>query len=140
MNNEHLFKAAREASFAADYSGANAVKIGCVVAYRGTILAKGCNADRTHPTQERFNRFRYKDVGARYLPAKVHSEVAAVTKIKYLDIDFSKVHVFVYRELKDGRLANSKPCAACLAYIRSLGIRHIHWTEESGYCHLKIKE
>ena len=62
MNDSHLFKAARKASRAASYSGVNAVKIGCVVAYKGTILAKGCNSDRTHPTQARYNIYRYKDV------------------------------------------------------------------------------
>ena len=63
MNIAHMFAAAKEVSKEGDYSGANAVKIGCVVTYKGTILAKGANHDRTHPTQEKFNRYRYKDSG-----------------------------------------------------------------------------
>lgn len=139
MNDAHLFKAAKEVSKKADYTGGNnIVQIGCVVAYKGTILAKGCNTDRTHTVQEIYNKYRYKDTGNKYLPAKCHSEVAALSKIKYLDIDFSKVHVYVYRAYRNGGLANCKPCKACENYARALGIKHFHYTDESGYCHLKL--
>ena len=140
MNDSHLFKAAREVSKKADYTGGNnIVKIGCVVAYKGTILAKGCNTDRTHTKQALYNRYRYDYKGNRYVPDKSHAELIAVNKIRYLDIDFSKVHVYVYREYRgSGMLANCRPCAACENYMRSLGIKHIHYTDESGYCHLKL--
>lgn len=140
MNDFHLFKAAREASRAADYSGYNAVKIGCVVVYKGTILAKGCNSDRTHPLQARYNMHRYKDVGNRYLPPKGHAEIRVITKIRYLDIDFSKVHIYIYREYKNGEPAPARPCPACMAYIKSLGIKHIHYTTDLGTAHEVIKE
>lgn len=138
MNDLHFFKAAREASKAADYTGVNSVKIGCVAVYKGTILAKGSNSNRTHPVQEKFNRYRYKDVGNRYLPAKVHCEVSCVQKIKYLDIDFSKVHIYLYREFKDGTLAPSCCCPSCKEYLKSFGIKHIHYTNTDGYYHLKL--
>lgn len=135
MNISHMMAAAKAASTSADYTGANAVKIGCVVTYKGTILAKGANHDRTHPTQERFNVHRYKDSGNRYLPSKVHAECAALTKIKYLDIDFSRVTLFIYRGFQNGSPAMARPCAACRAYIQSLGIKHIWYTTDSGYAH-----
>ncbi len=135
MNDSHLFKAAKIVSESADYTGANAVQIGCVIVYKGTILAKGCNSDRTHPMQEHYNRFRFKQVGNRYLPSKVHSEIAALTKIKFLDIDFSRVHIYIYRQFKDGSLALCRPCPACIAAIKKLGIKHLHYTTEDGYCH-----
>ena len=139
MNDSHLFKAAREASRAADYTGYNAVKIGCVVAYKGTILAKGCNSDRTHPTQEKYNIYRNKDVGNKYLPPKVHSEVVALRKIRYLDIDFSRVHVYIYREFSNGSPAPARPCPACMAYLRALGVKHIHYTTDAGIAYEVIK-
>ena len=90
MNHQHMFEAAKEISQNADYSGANNVKIGCVIVQKGTILAKGCNSDKTHPMQEQYNRYRFKKKeGEKYLPAKCHAEVAALAKIKYLDIEFS---------------------------------------------------
>lgn len=138
MNDSHLFKAARKASKNADYTGANGVQIGCVAVYKGTILAKGCNSDRTHPMQERYNRFRYKNVGNRYLPAKCHAETAVISKLKNLDIDFSKVKIYLYREYKNGKLGPSAPCPSCEKMLMNLGIRTIFYTTDYGYEKRKI--
>ena len=134
MNDKHMFKAAREVSLNSDYTGGR-VKVGCVVAYKGTILARSCNSDKTHPAQDKYNAYRFKKDGKGYLPPKVHAEVLALSKIKYLNIDFSKVHVYIYRELMDGRLGMSRPCSACLAAIKQLQIKHVHYTTYDGYCH-----
>lgn len=130
----HLFQAAEDASHNANYSGANAVQIGCVIAYKGTILAKGYNSDKTHPVQKQFNQYRFEDNGPKYLPPKAHSELTALNKIKYLDIDFSKVRLYVYRAYKDGRPALARPCPACIAYARALGVKHLFYTTNDGYC------
>lgn len=140
MNHLHMFEAAKVASCNADYTGANSVKIGCVIVYKGTILAKGCNSDKTHPMQDLYNKYRFKNNGGKYLPSKVHSEVNALNKIKYLDIDFSKVHLFVYRELKDGQRAMARPCPACMKAIKSFGIRNIWYTTADGYAHEVLDE
>ena len=134
MNDDHLFKAAREVSFKSDYTGGGRPRIGCVIAYKGTILAKGFNTDKTHSAQARYNTYRYKNSGNRYLPDKCHSECGCCQKVKYLDIDFSRAHIYVYRETRDGHLAMSRPCPACMKAIRDLGIRHVHYTTENGYC------
>jgi len=134
----HLFQLARECSLESDYTGGGRARIGCVIAYKGTVLAKGCNTDKTHTEQMRFNNLRYKDSGNRYLPSKCHAEIMALNKIKYLDIDFSKVKLYVYRELRNGKLAMSKPCAACTAAAKALGIKHLYYTTETGYCHEEL--
>ena len=138
MNDAHLFKMARECSFKSDYTGGGKARIGCVIAYKGTVLAKGFNTDRTHTEQAKYNKWRYKEEEGRYLPSKAHSEVLACAKIKYLDIDFSKVHLYVYRELRSGKLAMSRPCPACMAAIKKLGIKHIHYTTDSGFAAERI--
>ena len=132
MNDKHYFNGARMCSLKSDYTGGHA-RVGCVVVYKGTILAKGWNSDKTHTFQAKYNTFRFKDSGNHYLPNKVHSEIMALSKIKYLDIDFSKVHIYVYRELRDGQIANSRPCPACMAAIRAMGIKYIHYSTEFGY-------
>lgn len=137
MNDNHFFKAARECSKNADYCGSSSVKIGCIIAYKGSILAKGWNTDKTHSVQARYNKWRYKESN-RYLPAKLHSELAALRRIKYLNIDFSKVHIYIYREYQNGKLALCRPCNACFAAIKQMGIRHIHYTTEDGFCYEKI--
>lgn len=139
MNDSHLFKAARECSFKSDYSGCGRARIGCVFAYKGTILAKGFNSDKTHSTQAKYNKWRYKDSGNKYLPSKVHSEIAALNKVKYLDIDFSKAHLYIYRELRDGKLGMARPCPACMAAIKEMGIKNIHYTTDCGFAAERIK-
>lgn len=131
--NLNFFKHARKCSLEADYTGGSQARIGCVITYHGTILAKGHNSDTTHSLQERFNHHRYKDVGARYLPSKVHAEISALSKIRYLDIDFSKVEIYTYRELRNGKIAKSRPCEACMAAIKKMGIKKICYTTEDGY-------
>lgn len=138
MNDSHLFKLARECSLKSDYSGAGRARVGCVISYKGTVLAKGFNTDRTHTAQAKYNKWRYKDAGNRYLPCKLHGEVCALNRIKYLDIDFSKVHIYIYRELRDGTVALARPCAACEAAIRAMGIKHIHYTGKNSYIHEKL--
>lgn len=139
MNNDsHLFKIAKNISKQADYSGGGKAAIGTVITYKGSILAKGFNSDRTHSDQDHFNKWRYKNCGNHYLPSKVHSEIMALSKIKYLDIDFSKVHIYTYRELKNGHIAMSRPCRACMAAIKSMGIKNLHYTTYDGYVHEKL--
>ena len=131
----HLFKIARECSLKSDYtSNCSSAKIGCVVTYKRTILAKGFNSDKTHTTQAKYNKWRYREeAGNKYLPSKVHAEAMALQKIKYLDIDFSKVHVYNYRETKNGEIAMARPCPSCMAMIQELGIKYVHYTTDCGY-------
>lgn len=134
MNDKHMFKAAREASFESDYTGGR-MKIGCVIAYKGTILARSFNSDKTHPSQDKYNVYRFSKDDKGYLPPKGHAEVLALSKIKYLNIDFSKVHVYIYRELANGKLGMCRPCKACLAALHEMRVKHIHYTTYDGYCH-----
>lgn len=134
----HLFQLARDCSLKSDYSGGGRAHIGAVVSYKGTVLAKGWNTDKTHTQQAKYNVKRYKDCGNTYLPDKSHAELMALNKIKYLDIDFSKIKLFVYREHFNGKLAMSRPCPSCMAAIKNLGIKKIFYTTEDGYCHEEV--
>lgn len=141
MSDSHLFKIARECSLKSDYtSNCSSARVGCVVAYKGTILAKSYNSNKTHTIQAKYNVWRYNaENEKKYLPAKIHSELACLQKIKYLDIDWSKVHVYVYRETKNGDIAMARPCPSCLAAIKNLGIKYIHYTSDIGYVKEVIK-
>lgn len=138
MNTQHMFDAAKQASLDADYTGGSRVRMGCVIAYKGSILAKGCNSDKTHPMQEHYNKYRFKNNGPQYLPAKCHAELAAISKIKYLDIDFSEAHIYVYREFKDGKTAMARPCPACMRALRNIGIKKIHYTTNEGVAYERL--
>lgn len=138
--NKHFFDLARRESYKATYTGYSSVKIGCIVVYHGTILARGSNSNKSHRTQSTYNRFRYDDKNLNhYYHASLHAEIQALNKIKYLDIDFSKVEVYVYREFKSGGTAMARPCVSCMEFIKDLGIKNIYYTTPDGYAYERIK-
>ena len=129
-----FFKAAKKCSGQSNYNGASNVKIGAVAVFRRAIIAQGCNQNKTHPLQQRYNIYRYNVNGNHYCPSKIHAEMELISKIRYLDINFSEVEIYVYRETKDGRKALAKPCLACTKALKDLGIKKVFYTTNDGYC------
>jgi tRNA(Arg) A34 adenosine deaminase TadA len=64
--------------------------------------------------------------------------MAALKKIRWLDIDFGQVEVYTYRELKNGSLSLSRPCESCLAFMKQLGIKRIYYTTPDGYAEERL--
>lgn len=64
---------------------------------------------------------------------KLHAEIRCINKIKNLDINFSKVRLYVYRIRRDRPFGLARPCTSCMAAIRDLGIRDIYYTTNEGY-------
>lgn len=129
---ERFFDIAKECSYKSDYHG-NA-KIGAVAVFKGSIIAKSCNSDKTSPAQSHYNQYRFEGSDVHYYPPRLHAEMRLVAKIKYLDIDFNKITIYVYRELKDGSAAMARPCAACTQALIDLGIKHVCYSTPTGYC------
>lgn len=130
-----FFKIAKEIAEESDYKGAINAKLGAVAVFRHTVIAKSCNQNKTHPLQQRYNIYRYKNPNTNhYYPCKVHAEMSVLAKIRNLDINFSEVEIYVYRELKSGKRAKARPCAACMRALKDLGLRKIFYTTDDGYC------
>lgn len=106
--------------------------LGAAVYYKGVLLATGHNSTKTSPTQKRLNHARGFNPDDSGVINSIHAEVQCLNKIKYLDIDFSKITVYTYRELKNGTKALAKPCPACMQYIKELGIKNICYTTNGG--------
>ena len=122
---------AKEASTQSDF---NKHHLGAVAIYHGSLLAIGCNSCKTSPVQKRYNRAREYQVEANYKNANcTHAEVSCLTKLRYLDIDFSKVTLYVYREHKNGVKALARPCPACQKMIKDMGIKEVWFTTENGF-------
>ena len=132
MNYNHYLKLASDCAKNASYNGPSHVKLGCIAVYHGTILAKGWNSDKTHTQQAKYNYLRFSEK-RHYCPHKIHAEQSVLTKIKYLDIDFSKVTLFIYREYKDGSPAPARPCPSCMSAIKAMKITQIVYTTDDGY-------
>jgi deoxycytidylate deaminase len=111
--------------------------IGCIVVYKKQILAVGYNQNKTHTLQAYYNK--YRNIENENIHHSVHAEIQALSRIRHMDIDWSKVEVYTYREHKQtGQLMMSKPCPACLRYLMDMGIQNVYYTDYGSYCCNKI--
>jgi deoxycytidylate deaminase len=103
---------------------------GAVAIYGNKVLAYGWNSDKNSLLQARYNTLTNRfDIYEH--KSSIHAEMMVVDKIKYLDIDFSKVRIYVWRG-KDVPLL-SKPCVACERALRDLGIRRVFYTGNNSF-------
>ena len=119
----------------ADISDYKNVHIGCVAVYKGNIVGIGCNTNKTHPVQKYYNKYRITDVDQETLLPKIHAEISCINSIRHLDIDFSKVKLYIYRKRNDKPYGMSRPCPSCMAAIKDLGIKHIYYTTNEGFAY-----
>lgn len=140
--NERFFKFAHEASKKADYKNrgtSNSPAIGAVAVYKGSIVAEAWNTDKTSPLQARYNVYRYNNPS---LPPKTHCETSLVQRLRWKfgdNLDWGKVDIYLYREYKDGSLANSRCCESCYRLLRDLGVKRIFYTTTRGFVEEKFK-
>ena len=127
------FDKARQIASISDY---NKQHVGCVAVYQGQVIGLGCNCNKTHPTQKFYNK--YRNPSDSLLP-KLHAEISCLNQIKYLNINFTKVKLYIYRIRKDQPFGLSRPCPSCMAAIKDLGIRDIYYTTNDGYAHEKLE-
>ena len=104
--------------------------IGVVIVYKNRPIQYGYNTSKEIPMQKRYNKYR----GFNPESSKncAHAEMIALNRLvkskSFANLDVSKIHVYVYREYKNGSYALARPCAACEAALRAIGIKHIHYT------------
>jgi len=127
------FTKARQVATISDYPK---IHIGCVAVYQGQIIAVGFNCNKTHPRQKYYNRYR-EDTDV-MLP-KLHAEINCINQLKGLNINFSKVKLYIYRIGNDRDCRMARPCSSCMAAIKDLGIKNIYYTTDSGFAHEKIE-
>lgn len=127
------FNKARKVAEISDYHGYH---IGCVAVYQGNIIALACNTNKTHPIQKYYNRYRIESDSM--LP-KLHAEIHCINSIRNMDINFSKVKLYIYRTRKDRPHGIARPCPSCMAAIKDIGIRNIYYTTDDGFVYERIE-
>ena len=127
-----FFQKARQIADISDY---NRIHIGCVAVYQGQIIGLGCNTNKTHPTQKFYNKYR---TPSDYMLPKLHAEISCINQIKHLDINFSKVKLYIYRIRNDQPFGLSRPCLSCMAAIKDLGIKDVYYTTNDGYSYERL--
>ena len=138
-----MFSIAKGESLKSDYSQ---FKLGCVITYKKKIIACGHNKDKTHPNQKRYNKYRdFNSSEHVYIKHSIHAEIDAISSIPFLvgkKIDeedgWNKVKIYVFRASKTKSLACARPCNACMEMIKSLGIKHLYFTEDYGIGYINI--
>lgn len=123
-----FFKHARNMSLMSNFHKCH---MGCVVVYKNKVIGTGFNSSKTHPVQKEYNKLRFN---CEQSPHTLHSEIHALYPLMNdKSIEWKKVHVYVYREHKDGVRAMARPCKSCMQLIKDLGIRYVHYTTEDGF-------
>ena len=137
---ERYFKFAKIAAQFSDYKGTrSAPAIGAVAVYKGSIVAAAANTNKTSPLQKYYNIYRYEPADT---PCKAHCETQLIQRLRWRfgnNLDWARVHIYIYREYKNGKLAPSRPCPSCMAMLRDFGIKKIMYTTEDGFAEEKIK-
>jgi deoxycytidylate deaminase len=121
------YELAKSASLRSDFYKCHT---GAVAIYGNKILAYGWNSEKLSLLQARYNT-KTRGFDGHKFRSTIHAEMMVVTKIKYLDIDFSQVRIFVWRGQDFPEL--SKPCKACERALRDLGIRKVFYTGNNSY-------
>lgn len=135
---EYYFRLAAETATKSTYRNQK-VMIGCIVVYKGAVISEGYNQDKTDPIQMKYNRFR-GFTKFDESPHKIHAEITAIKRITSRDIEWNLVSVYVVRLMKDGTYGISRPCDACMHYIKSKGIRHLYYSTSDGFAYEKLTE
>jgi deoxycytidylate deaminase len=60
----------------------------------------------------------------------LHAEMDCLNMIRNMDIDFSKVKIYISRKNLLGELACCRPCSACEYAIKELGIKTVYYTDD----------
>lgn len=123
----------------------NRFQVGCVIAYKGHIIGRGHNSNKTHPMQKEYNDKyrRFNNAKGAYVKHSIHAEISAITSVSYVvgkDIDWSKCKIYVYRICNGRRLGFgcAKPCPACTHALRDLGVKDCYYTDNEGLSYIEL--
>ena len=118
--------------------------LGCVIVYKGHIIGRGSNSDKTDPLQNLYNKERkFNKNGSQPIKHSVHAEIAALKSIPYPiqeSIDWGKVKVYIYRIAvgKKLHMGLARPCAGCMKALRDKGIQRIFYTTSDGFAEERV--
>lgn len=128
----------KKAYYIAKISDFPKIHVGCIAVYQNNIIGVGYNTTKTHPIQKYYNRFREYDSENKFHHT-LHAEINCINSIRHMDLNFSKVKLYIYRIRKDKEYGMCRPCPSCMAAIKDLGIKNIYYTTDNGFVYEKIR-
>lgn len=136
-----FFELARQEALHSDFARFH---LGCIIVYKGHIIGRGSNSDKTDPLQKKYNKERkFNKCGKQPVKHSVHAEIAALKSIPYPiqeSIDWSKVKVYIFRICNGKKLGfgNARCCPGCMKALRDRGIQNIFYTTDQGFASERI--
>jgi deoxycytidylate deaminase len=118
--------------------------LGCIITYKGRIIGRGSNSDKTDPLQKKYNKERkFNKCGKQPVKHSIHAEIAALKSIPYSiqeSIDWTKVKVYIFRICSGKKLGfgNARCCPGCMKALRDKGIQHIYYTTDQWFAYERI--
>lgn len=131
-----FFELARQEALHSDFARFH---LGCIIVYKGRIIGRGSNSDKSDPLQKHYNKERkFNKNGKQPIKHSVHAEIAALKSIPYPireSIDWNKVKVYIFRICNGKKLGFglARPCKGCMKALRDKGVRHIYFTTDDGF-------
>ena len=112
---DRIIKLAKETSEMSDH---HSHKLGAVIFdKRGRIFSIGHNwLFKTHPEFNRINHLK-----------TLHAEASAVLAVRHKH-NFSNLNIFVYRENKQGKMENARPCQDCVKLLKNYNLKWMYYT------------
>ena len=135
------FEMARQEALHSDFAR---FRMGCVIVYKGRVIGRGANSDKTDPIQKLYNKERsFNRSGVKPVKHSIQAEIAALKSVPYPiqeAIDWNKAKIYVFRicpgkKLKQGM---SRCCPACMKALRDRGISKIYYSTDDGYAEERI--
>lgn len=98
-------------------------KHGACIAVGNKVIGIGFNKMKTSPKST-------------HPYGSLHAEVVAILNAGNRNL--SKATLYVYREIKNGNLADSRPCKYCEKAIKAAGIKEVCFTIDNGFKKTKV--
>lgn len=97
-------------------------KLSALILHRGRPISFGYNNQtKTHPRIK-----KYSDVKT------MHAEMSALFKVRNVSI-LKDCTMVIYRETRDGNMANAKPCEVCAEMLKDVGISVVVYSTPNGW-------
>jgi deoxycytidylate deaminase len=132
LRDEKFLKLAGELAELSEYKK---YPTGCIVVYKNRIISTGWNSHKSHPIQRKYNIERNIPESSIH---KIHAEIDALKNIIYLNVDWSKVKIYIYRKRFNQPYGMARPCPSCMKFISDIGIKNVYYTTNKGFAYEKI--
>jgi deoxycytidylate deaminase len=131
---KRIMNLARQASFLSDYLNHD---VGAVIFDKRKIYVVEHNECKSLPMQKEYNSCRgFEDDTCKHFG---HAEIRALHKLINLyynkNLNYKHLSIFIYREHHNGEYALAKPCKACEAALKEIGIKDIYYTGDNSIIH-----